>query len=95
MPSDKTSIRRRVTEIEVEIEDRDSSPQSMRQYVDLLEKVGKIGVEGWTRVHVSISGRREELEDLADELQSWTPMSGWSPDALKLFAALREGEPLT
>lgn len=95
MPSDKTSIRRRVTEIEVEIEDRDSSPQSMRQYVDLLEKVGKIGIEGWTRVHVSIVGRREELEDLADELQTWTPGGGWSADALKLFAALREGEPLT
>jgi hypothetical protein len=46
-------------------------------------------------VHVSIVGRREELEDLADELQTWAPGGGWSADALKLFDALREGKPQT
>jgi hypothetical protein len=90
--SDRTTFRRQATKIESDIEDHDeNTPKSMREYVELLERVAQIGIEGYTRVHVSISGRSDELYDLAKELKSWTPTGGWSEDALRLFKAL-EGE---
>jgi hypothetical protein len=87
-----TSYRRRRAEIESSIEDHDEkTPGAMREYLDILDKVARIGVEGYTTVTVTIKGRPEELQDLADELKTWTPGPGWSPEAERLFKAL-EGE---
>jgi len=86
-------MRREVTKFEAVVEEDlgEETPKTLREYADLVDKVAKIGIEGWTRVTVKIVGRREELRDLAEELQTWKPSGGWSPDALKLFRAL-EGE---
>lgn len=38
---------------------------------------------------VTISGPPREMEELARELQSWTPAQGWSSQASELFYALK------
>lgn len=50
-------------------------------------------IEGYTdkpepRRSVSLEGKARELEDLAAEIQRWTPTIGWSERAQALFRAL-------
>ena len=88
-----TSFRRRTVEIESSMEDYDAvAPKTMRDYVSILEKVAKVGISGYTDIHITIRGRREELQDLADELQTWSPSGGWTEDAKRLFRALQGEE---
>lgn len=87
------SYRRKAVEIDAVMEDFDSrTPESLRDTLAILDEVAKIGVEGYTKVTVTLSGRPEELLDLADELSTWTPSNGWSTEALRLFKALRGGD---
>lgn len=85
-----TSYRRKALEIEAVMEDFDEkTPDDIRDTLAILDKVAKIGVEGYTITTVKISGRPEELADLAAELCTWTPSGGWSQEAQNLFRALR------
>jgi hypothetical protein len=88
-----TSFRRKTTELRATLVEEDTRPETLRDYADLLDKVATIGISGYERVTISITGRQEELADLAEELQTWTPSSGWSEDAQKLFKML-QGEGL-
>jgi hypothetical protein len=86
------SYRRKAVEVDAVMEDFDAkSPTELREYLDLLDKVARIAIEGFTTVTVTVKGRPEELRDLAKELKSWQPVMGWTPDAERLFKAL-EGQ---
>jgi hypothetical protein len=85
-----TSYRRKTVAVTSLAEDFEAkTPDDLRDALDILDKVTRIGVEGYTIVTVKVSGRPEELADLADELNTWTPSGGWSADAQRLFKALR------
>jgi hypothetical protein len=85
-----TSYRRQSVEIDAIMEDfADKTPEDLRAALALLDKIVKIGIAGYTAATVTVRGRPEELADLADELNTWTPSGGWSPEATKLFKALR------
>jgi hypothetical protein len=87
-----SSYRRRAVQVESVMDDFSSkTPEDLRAALSILDKVAKIGVEGYTTVTVTIKGRPEELSDLADELKTWSPGGGWSAEAQRLFKAL-EGE---
>ena len=84
------SYRRKSVEVDSLVEEAGAiRPETLQEYLTLFKKVADIAVEGYTTVTVTIKGRPEELEDLANELQIWTPAGGWSSDALRLFEALR------
>jgi hypothetical protein len=42
-----------------------------------------------TERYVSVRGTPAELEELANQLSTWTPQGGWSDKAHELFEALK------
>lgn len=87
------SYRRKAVEIESSVSEAGAlKPETLQEYLTLFHKVADLAVEGYTTVTVTLKGRPEELEDLAEELSTWTPGPGWTADAKRLFKALRGEE---